>query len=323
MSSQRRCASASPLCGASASSVTPACSYASKRRRQRVDVEVLDGDVQPQLHGQTVERAPRAFERAAQVVDQRRDAPRARCRRRANRTRSAPCADGRARCARPRTPGSPRRRTGPDTPRRRRRRRTRPRTTTGPGVHSSCMTSRNSSPYAPRRSYGTCAITSCSTWSAPTPTPTSRRPPTQVVDRGQRLRRRHRVQVGDHEHARAQPCRRRGRRERGEHHEWVVVGALPHQPFRDEPAVQHVVAHPQRVGAERLGLHREIDDLLRGVETPTVGRDVTEANRHIQREGRGGTRSCISSASSARSTPLVTRSSTAAHHWAAYAACDG
>ena len=39
----------------------------------RVDVEVFDGDVQPQLDGQTVERAPRAFELAPQPLDDSRD----------------------------------------------------------------------------------------------------------------------------------------------------------------------------------------------------------------------------------------------------------
>ena len=68
-------------------------------------------------------------------------------------------------------------------------------------------------------------------------------------------------------------------RERSEHDEWVVIRTLSHEPLRDEPTMEHVMTHPEGVGTERLGLHREVDHLTRRVETPTVGGDVTEAQR--------------------------------------------
>ena len=288
----------------------------------RIDVDVFDGDVQPQLDGQTVERAPRAFELAPQALDDSRDRVRLEADavptgREARRAPDGPRAVAAHVHRDPRV--GERARIRLDVVEREELARERRRARRPQQLHDldelvavgAAAFVRHLCDHVVLHLQGADAHTDVEAAVA------------EVIDRGQRLRGGHRVQVGDHEHARAQPRGRRRRGEGGERDERVVVGALPHQPFRDEPAVQHVMAHPQRVGAERLRLHREVDDLLRGVEPPAVGCDVTEAKRHIQREGRGGTRSCISSASSARSTPLVTRSSTAARHRAAYASCDG
>ena len=66
---------------------------------------------------------------------------------------------------------------------------------------------------------------------------------TQVVDGGEGLGRRHRVKVGDHEHARPQPSPARRGGEGGEHHQRVMV-RLASQALVDEPPVQNMVTHP-------------------------------------------------------------------------------
>jgi hypothetical protein len=102
--------------------------------------------------------------------------------------------------------------------------------------------------------------------------------PAEVVEGGQLLGQRRRVQVGQHQHAGAQLHPAGPGRSPGQDGECVMVGTLT-ETFADVADVEHVVGDPDRVETESLAVDGDLDDLGGVGHAHVVGQGETEAHR--------------------------------------------